>query len=247
MSKRFGAWMLVSVALLAGAASAAGPPADVLTIGAATVEGGSGTVRVPVYLEDVPGTPLGMDQPADHRISALAFNVVYGPNPCVGTADPPFDLATGVLGSTQGRVFVAMPGNAHTTQALVVFYIDSPISLTRTGAPGDKLGDLVFELHDCSDPIHLMVEAAGSRAPILYSWSNASEQIGDGSLAVVDGWIAPPGFVVPTRTPPGAAEPTQPPAPQIATAVSVPALDRSGLVILALALSASALLLGRRG
>ena len=45
--------------------------ADVITVGTVTTSGM--TADVPVYIRDVSGTPLGMDQPAGSKIQAISF------------------------------------------------------------------------------------------------------------------------------------------------------------------------------
>lgn len=66
-------WSLC-LALPAATAVAQPQPADVVTVGTVS---GSGTVDVPVYIRDVSGTPLGIDQPAGSRIQSWSIKVDY--------------------------------------------------------------------------------------------------------------------------------------------------------------------------
>src|SRR5262245_53446410 len=63
--------LCLAVPQIASAAS------DVVTIG--TVTASSTTVDVPVYIRDVSGTTLGMDQPAGSRIQSFSIKVNYSP------------------------------------------------------------------------------------------------------------------------------------------------------------------------
>jgi len=67
---------LIPVALVAGFLPP--PGSDVVTVG--TVNGASGgTVDVPVFIRDVSGTLLGIDQPFGSRIQSYAITVNYSP------------------------------------------------------------------------------------------------------------------------------------------------------------------------
>ena len=58
---------------------------DGLTVGSLTATSGS-VAAVPVYVRDVSGTPLGMDQSADDRIQGFGFKVTYAPTSAVSSA-----------------------------------------------------------------------------------------------------------------------------------------------------------------
>src|SRR3954454_6877065 len=57
-------------------------PADVVTVGTTSAPAGS-TIDVPVYVRDVSGTPLGLDQPLRSRIHTDSIAVNYAPTPAL--------------------------------------------------------------------------------------------------------------------------------------------------------------------
>src|SRR5205085_12349819 len=75
----------VAVVALLVLACAAGVMAaqDVVTVGTAVADGP--TVDVPVSIQDVSGTPLGMDQPSTSRIQAFSIRVQYAPASAVSS------------------------------------------------------------------------------------------------------------------------------------------------------------------
>src|SRR5258707_13720872 len=50
---------------------------DVITVG--TVTAGSGIVDVPVYIQDLSRTPLGLDQAPGSRIQSYSIKATYSP------------------------------------------------------------------------------------------------------------------------------------------------------------------------
>ncbi len=56
---------------------------DVITVG--TVTAVSGIVDVPVYIQDLSGTPLGLDQPPGSRIQSYSIKVTYSPASAVSS------------------------------------------------------------------------------------------------------------------------------------------------------------------
>jgi len=73
---------LCLLAIVCSAAPAALAQSDVVTIGAATRTGVL-TFDVPVYVRDVSGTPLGIDQPSGSRIQSYSIKVNYTPSAAV--------------------------------------------------------------------------------------------------------------------------------------------------------------------
>ena len=185
-------------AVLARPTAATGDTArDVVTVGSVVVTEVDGTVRVPVYVLDAPGTPVGSDQPEGRRISAIAIKIAYGPDPCMDTVEPYFDISNGVLAGVplQLHVVAGVPG---TSQAFVAFRNErlGPIPFHATAPPGDLLGELVFARSGCGPgPSVLGIDEAG-----LASIDDTIESTVNGSLLGVDGSIALPGVAVPTRT-----------------------------------------------
>src|SRR5438067_2412139 len=70
--------LLATVALAVADVRARFVLADVLTVGTSSGAPGS-VVDVPVYIRDVSGTPLGLDQPPGSRIQAYSIKVNYSP------------------------------------------------------------------------------------------------------------------------------------------------------------------------
>src|SRR5258708_38303577 len=56
---------------------------DVITAGSVTAV--SGIVDVPVYIRDLSGTPLGLDQPPGSRIQSYSIKVNYSPASAVSS------------------------------------------------------------------------------------------------------------------------------------------------------------------
>src|SRR5258708_18613127 len=68
----------LSMTILGGLpAAAAVLPHDIVTVG--TVQTFGGAVDVPVFINDLSGTPLGLDQPPGSRIQSYSIKVSYSP------------------------------------------------------------------------------------------------------------------------------------------------------------------------
>jgi len=80
--------VLVAVVVLCGfLPSIASAATDVVTVASVTATGTS--VDVPIYIRDVSGTPLGMDQPAGSKIQSFSIKVTYSPASAVHSAMHP--------------------------------------------------------------------------------------------------------------------------------------------------------------
>jgi hypothetical protein len=141
---------------------AAAPVSDTLTVGSASVDASATQVRVPVYVNDLPGTSLGSDQPAGYGVTQLWFEVSHGASCITNTS---FDLTSGILNgltvSEENSAFE--PGGFK-------FGVDiaGAIPFTHGADPGDKVGDLVFTLNGCAPGVlPLTVTTAGSWAASL--------------------------------------------------------------------------------
>jgi hypothetical protein len=213
--------------------------ADALRVGTVVAPSGNGTVRVPVYLKDVAGTPLGIDQPFGRHIVDIAFDVVYGPNPCVDTVFPVFDTAAGVL-AHQPTYLLVNPGVPHVSQGFVAAYAEYKVPIPFTGSE-DLLGELVFELHDCGTaPIPLVLEPW---LCTLASQTNVFEGTDTGTLALEDGWILQNGVPIPTATPASTPSLARSFSPDV---VAIPAAGGRSLALLAIALAVAGSMLVRR-
>ena len=105
---------VVCLSLFVSQAARAQVVADSITIGKVRVSSDTGVVRVPVYLRDVAGTPIGWDRGPHKHIDQIAFGVGYGPRECVDAVAPFFDRSQGVLAGFEGPSIVeAKPGIAH--------------------------------------------------------------------------------------------------------------------------------------
>src|SRR5258708_40329861 len=74
----------LSMTILGGLpAAAAVLPHDIVTVG--TVQTFGGAVDVPVFINDLSGTPLGLDQPPGSRIQSYSIKVNYSPASAVSS------------------------------------------------------------------------------------------------------------------------------------------------------------------
>lgn len=133
---------LVVLSLVCGlgtaATSLAQSPADVVTVGSVTSS--SSVIAVPVYIRDLSGTPLGVDQPAGSKIQAFSIKVDYAPTAPVQSVT--FTRA----GITQSLTptFENSPSSPGSVSLLATFdETTNPIPFTLNGAaPGNLIGQL---------------------------------------------------------------------------------------------------------
>jgi hypothetical protein len=112
---------------------------DVLTIGTLSAQRGT-VAAVPVYIRDVSGTPLGMDQAAANRIQGIGFKVSYSPASAVSAAT--FTRAGVLQGLTALYETVLTPAGA---VGYVASFAQStnPVPLViNAAAPGNLIGYL---------------------------------------------------------------------------------------------------------
>lgn len=131
---------LVVVCGLWAAPMTAQPVPDVVTVG--TVSANGPVVLVPVYVRDVSGTPLGIDQPFGSRIQAFSLKVDYPVSPYV----------TGVTFTRAGitapltPTFQNSPSGAGTISLLMSF--DETTNLvpfvSNAALPGNQVAQLAF-------------------------------------------------------------------------------------------------------
>jgi hypothetical protein len=226
------------LAILVAARAHAQSGADVLSIGNVVVPEGASTVRVPVFLRDVSGTPLGIEQASGHRVDEFALDVVF--DDCLSMARPYFDVSGGVLAQVP-PTFVDHVVGMRTSYAFI--YAAPRDAIPFTGRD-DLLGELVFDVHACGPgPFYLRFDPERTA---LFSVTNGYESYEEGSLLLQAGSIAAPGVAVPTPTPMPTRDPGSAAGPGIAIPASIPAMRAPGLALLALALAAAGLLLARR-
>jgi hypothetical protein len=131
---------LVAVCGLWWAAPAAAQAQDVVTVG--TVVANGPVVVVPVYVRDVSGTPLGIDQPFGSRIQSFSLKVDYTPSPFLQSVT----FTRGGITAPLTPVFENSPAAAGTVSLLMTF--DETTNLvpfvSNAAAPGNQVGQLTF-------------------------------------------------------------------------------------------------------
>src|ERR1051325_202570 len=124
-------------------------PQDAVTVGTVSAPGGT-TVDVPVYIRDVSGTPLGIDQPSGSRIQAYSIRINYSPAAAVQSISigragitapltPLFESAPASAGS------IALIDTFDETTNLIPFTSNKP-------APGDQVAHLLVHLAPTQTP-----------------------------------------------------------------------------------------------
>lgn len=199
---------------LAAAAPAAVATADAVTIGSATVQTTGAVIDVPVYVRDVAGSPLGIDQPPGARIQSFSIKVNYSP------AAPVQSITFTRGGITAGLTpaFENSPSAPGTVSLIVVFPEGSALVpfTSNAPAPGNVIGILHVQLAPSTPfgtTIALNVDATLTQ--LANEGGTIQETVTNGTLQTVNGAI---NVVAP-----------------------VPAISSSGLLLLALAVAVIAL------
>jgi hypothetical protein len=184
--------LLVALPLLAAS--------DTLTIGTLAAPLGS-VAAVPVYVRDVAGSPLGMDQAAVNRIQGIGFKVVYSPASAVSSVT---FTPSGVLqGLTPLYQTVLTPAGS-------IGYVGSFAQSTNAipfvlnaAAPGSLIGYLNVAIPQSVSAGTTIILAA---EPVTATLSNQAGTVietgNNGKLAVINGAItvtAPPEGATPTN------------------------------------------------
>lgn len=174
---------------LASAALFAQPIAsDVVTVG--TVATSSHVVDVPVYIRDVSGTPLGIDQPAGSRIQSYSIRVNYTNAALVQSVT--FTRAGITAPLTPTAEFTpASPGSI----ALLDTFVEATNLIPFTSnapAPGDYVGTLHFVLAPNAAPgttITLTLDTALTQLTDEGGTAATRESVSTGTLTLVNGAI----------------------------------------------------------
>lgn len=184
--------LLSTICCLPSAFATIGPQ-DVVTVGSVTAVGA--LVDVPVYVRDVSGTPVGLDQPPGSKIQSFSLKVDYAPAAAITSIS---FVRTGVTsGLTPTAEFTpSSPGSV----SLIDTFQEStnPIPFTLdAAAPGNPVGHLLVQLSPSA--------VAGSTItvtldPALTTLANQDgttvETSVTSSLLLVNGSITiPPGYV----------------------------------------------------
>jgi hypothetical protein len=134
---------ILSALLLAAVAAApavAQPiPADVVTVG--TVSGAAGaTVDVPVYIRDLSGTALGIDQPPGSRIQSYGLTVNYAP----ATSVQSVTFTRGGITVPLTPTFESSPSSPGTITLIDTFQESTNLIpfVSNAPAPGNQVGTL---------------------------------------------------------------------------------------------------------
>ena len=198
-------------------------PADSVTVGTVTNAAAASTVDVPVFIRDVSGTPLGIDQPPGSRIQSYSITVNYSPAADVQSITFTRAGITAPLTPT----FESSPSSPGSISLLDVFPESTqmiPFTLNKA-APGDQIGVLHVAIAPgatVGTTITLALDPTLTQLTDQGGSPATKESVANGNLTLVNGAIT-----VTTPTP------------------NVPALSPWALALLAIALAAAAVSLSR--
>ena len=204
---------------LLAAVPAMAQTADTVTVGTVSLASAGSTVDVPVFIRDVSGTPLGLDQPPGSRIQSYSLTVNYAPASAVQSVT----FTRAGITAPLTPAFESSPSAPGTISLLDVFQESTNlIPFTLNGAPP---GNQVGVLHLTIAPTATVgTTIALTLDPTLTQLANqagtTSETTTNGSLTLVNGAIV-------VTTP-------------------VPALSAWALALLAIALAAVGVVLSKR-
>jgi hypothetical protein len=153
---------------------------DGVTVASVTASGS--VVDVPVYIRDLSGTPVGIDQPPGSKIQSYSIKVNYAPTAAVSSIT--FTRAGITAGLTPAAEFTpASPGAV----SLIDTFQEStnPIPFTLNGAaPGDQIGHLTVILSPAAVPGSTVTLTLD---PVVTTVAN---QAGTTSETVTKNWLA---------------------------------------------------------
>jgi len=164
---------------------------DVVTVGTVTATGS--TVDVPVYIRDVSGTSLGVDQPAGSKIQSFSIKVNYAPSSAVQSVT--FSRAGITASLTPTSEF--KPTAAGAVSLLDTFQESTdliPFTLNASG-PGNLVAHLVFTLAASATPgsaITLTLDSSLTQLTDAGGTAATKESVAKGSLSLVNGQITVP-------------------------------------------------------
>ncbi|MEA2570703.1 MAG: hypothetical protein QOI24_2704 [Acidobacteriota bacterium] len=192
--------LLLAVFSLAPAAHAAVVPADVVTV--ATVNASGPVIDVPVYIRDVSGTPLGVDQPPGSRIQSYSIKVNYAPASAVQSITFTRAGITAPLTPT----FETTPSSPGSISLLDTFQESTnPIPFTSNGAvPGNQIGHLTVTLAPSAIPgtvITLTVDPTLTQLTDEGGNGATKESVANANLLLVNGQITvAPAAIIPAMS-----------------------------------------------
>ena len=204
---------------LLAAVPAMAQTADTVTVGTVSLASAGSTVDVPVFIRDVSGTPLGLDQPPGSRIQSYSLTVNYAPASAVQSVT----FTRAGITAPLTPAFESSPSAPGTISLLDVFQESTNlIPFTLNGAPP---GNQVGVLHLTIAPTATVgTTIALTLDPTLTQLANqagtTTESVTNNNLTLVSGAIV-------VTTP-------------------VPALSAWALALLAIALAAVGVVLSKR-
>ena len=169
--------------LFGSQARAQAPAHDVVTVGTVS---GSGTVDVPVFIRDVSGTPLGIDQPAGSRLQAYSLKVNYAP----AVSSITFSRA-GITASLT-PTFESSPSSPGSISLIDTFQESTNLIpfTVNAAAPGNQVGHLVVNVPPALPPGTVITLTLDSGLTQLTNeGGTTSETVGNGTLALINGSI----------------------------------------------------------
>lgn len=177
---------LFAVCLLAMAFVAEAQTQDVITV--ETVTTSNTTVDVPVYVRDVSGTPLGIDQPAGSRIQSLSIRLNYAPTAQVTAVT----FTRAGITANLTPAFQATPSSPGSISYIATFAEGTNLIpfVSNAPAPGNQVGRLTFTLAPSittGTTIALTLDATLTQ--LANEGGTTSETTVNGRLALVNGAI----------------------------------------------------------
>jgi hypothetical protein len=165
---------------------------DVLTVG--TVSANGPVITVPVYVRDVSGTPLGIDQPFGSRIQAFSIKVDYPASPFIQSVTFTRAGITAPLTPT----FTNSPAAPGSISLLMTF--DETTNLvpfvSNAALPGNQVGQLTFTFIPSTPPgtvIPLTVDTSLSQ--LSNEGGTTTETLTNGNLVSINGSVTMLGMV----------------------------------------------------
>lgn len=189
--------LLLAVFSLTAAAHAAVVPADVVTV--ATVNASGPVIDVPVYIRDVSGTPLGVDQPSGSRIQSYSIKVNYAPASAVQSITFTRAGITAPLTPT----FETSPASAGSISLLDTFPEATQMIpfVSNAPAPGNQIAHLTVTLAPSAipgtvialsiDPTLTQLTDEGGNGATKESTANANLLLVNGQITVASAAIIP--------------------------------------------------------
>jgi len=180
---------------------------DVLTVGTVGGTGGT-TVDVPVYIQDISGTPLGIDQPSGSRIQSCSIKVNYSPASAVQS----ISFARAGISAPLTPLAEFTPSAPGTITLIDTFEESTNLVqfTSNKAAPGDQVAHLLVHLAPTQTAQTVTLTLDSTLTQLGNQAGTASETTSQNTLTLVNG--------------------------QINVAANLPALSTIALILLAAAL-----------